>query len=88
MSGRPLLFNVSLPLLTVTPDVAWFCHRCLNCHLWRWGGDLSLSGTQRFSQRSWCLFVVGDMFDLPSVCLSIFVILEILHMCQMIDGVV
>lgn len=52
------------------------------------GGDLSLSGTQRFSQRSWCLFVVGDMFDLPSVCLSIFVILEILHMCQMIDGVV
>lgn len=84
MSGRPLLFNVSLPLLTVTPGVAWFCHHCLNCHLWRWGGDLSLSGTQHFSQRSWCLFVVGDMLDLPSVCLSIFVILK---MCQMIDAV-
>lgn len=51
------------------------------------GGNLSLGGTQRFSQRSWCLFVVGDMLDLPSVCLSIFVILEILHVCQMIDGV-
>lgn len=50
-----------------------------------YGGALGLRGVQCVSRGRRCVFVVSAMLDLPSVCLSIFDILEALHMCQMID---